>query len=121
MARTNNMKIRTVIGDDGTIVGFDLSNYSGGGNFLLRLHRLGEDWYWVLEGNGYRGTLLMSLADTGLDDSDLDELGMAALKLCRTENGLEERDALLRRRFEARTGETLPRKLPHAREECWFG
>ena len=113
MSRANNMMLRAVIGVDGNIAEFELSRYSGGGSFRLRLHQLEGWWYWVLEGNGYDRTLLFSMADSGLwDSSDLDELGMEALKLCRSENGLEERDARLRGQVESRTGQTLPSVLP---------
>jgi hypothetical protein len=115
MSRENNMKLRAVIGGAGNIAEFELSNYSGGGSFRLRLHELEGSWYWVLEGNGYDRTLLFRWADNGSwDSSDLDEIGMEALNLYRTGNDLEELDARLREQIESRTGVTLPSVLPRA-------
>jgi hypothetical protein len=119
MSRENNMMLRAVIGVTGSISEFDLSNYSGGGNFRLRLQPLNGYLYWVLEGNGYDRTLLYSMAHDGSwDSSDLDELGMEVLKLHRAGTDLEGRDARLRARIEARTGEILPLILPRVYESA---
>jgi hypothetical protein len=119
MSRENNMKLRAVIGAGGRISEFELSNYSGGGSFRLRLQPLNGFWYWVLEGNGYDRSLLYALADERWwDSSDLDELGMDALKMHRSGNVLEEWDARLRAMIEADTGEILPRILPRVNESA---
>jgi hypothetical protein len=122
MSHENNMILRAVIGAGGNISEFELSNYSGGGSFRLRLQLVKGHWYWVLEGSGYDRTLLYSIADDGLwDSSDLDELGMEALKLCRSGNELEERDARMRARIEADTGEILPLILPRVNDVSLVG
>ena len=96
MSYSNNMMLRAKVNEDGSIAGFELGNYSGGSVFDLRLVRVvSDDFYRVVEGNGYRGTLLMKRARVShhhWTSHDLDELGLEILTLWR-ENGLEERDA----------------------------
>jgi hypothetical protein len=116
MSRLNNFSIRAVIREDGSISGFRLSNYSGGGSFMLRIQRLEDSfYYWVLEGiegSGINKTMIFTLAERRWGDShDLDELAAQALTLWR-EDRLEERDKFWRQNIESKIGETLPRNLP---------
>jgi hypothetical protein len=111
MSHSNNMMLRAKVNDDGSISGFELGNYSGGDTFCVRLHRLASgDFYWVVEGNGYGGTLVVKPAFLGnryWTSHDLDELGLEILKLWR-EDGLEERDARMRDQIKMIWGEELP-------------
>lgn len=113
MARDNNMAIRAIIGNDGSVSGFDLSNYSGGGSIILRLQKLGDGTaYWVVDDQlGYRTFFIQLAHARGRDENDLDELGLQVLKLVGKDNGLEERDARVRASIESRTGESLPSRL----------
>lgn len=115
MSHLNNMTLRAKFAQNGSITSFELSNYSGGGSMNLRAHRMSAgDLYWVIDAGGFSRTLLFAPASDWplYDHSDLDQLGLEALRLCRTDDGLEERDARLRMRYEERTGERLPMMLP---------
>jgi hypothetical protein len=118
MSRSNNMMLRAKLGENGTILGFELGNYSGGDSFVLRIHRLARgDMYWVVEGNGYTGTVFVARAEGGTwDQNDLDELGREILTLWR-QDVLQKRDAEIRdliRRLDSVLGaaEELPFMLP---------
>jgi hypothetical protein len=115
MSHSNNMMLRAKVNDDGSIAGFELGNYSGGSMFDLMLHRLASgQFYWVIEGNGYRGTLVVKpafLGDRYWTSHDLDEVGSEILTLW-WENGLEERDARMRGQIKTIWGEELPFLVP---------
>jgi len=118
MSHSDNMMLRAKLGEHGTIPGFELGNYSGGGSFVLRIHRLCRgDMYWVVEGNGYTGTVFVAPAEDGVwDQNDLDELGREILTLWR-QDVLQKRDAQIRnqiRRLNSVLGaaEELPCMLP---------
>jgi hypothetical protein len=122
MSYSNNMMLRAKVNDDGSIAGFELGNYSGGSMFDLRLHRVASDhFYWVVEGNGYRGTLVVKPARLSLrywTSQDFDELGLEILTLWRV-NALEERDARMREQIKMFLGQELPFRLTKTSE--WGG
>jgi hypothetical protein len=97
---------------------FVLSNYSGGGFFELRIHRVDDHFsYWVVEGDGLANSLLCApVIVQGWDITDLDELGLEVLRLIRTDDGLEKRDVELRGSYERMTGRELPAKLDRPAE-----
>jgi hypothetical protein len=112
MSHANGMTLRAVIHPDGGIYRFELSEYGGGGTMTLRVQRVGSTLFWVLEGTGYKRTMLFRLADGGTwDSTDMDELGLEALALLR-KGGLAERDAFWREHIESETGQALPIILP---------
>jgi hypothetical protein len=118
MSRSDNMLLRAKLGEGGNILGFELGNYSGGDSFVLRVHRLARgDAYWVVEGNGYKGTVFVARAeDRAWESNDLDELGHEILRLWRADV-LQKRDAQIRdliRRLEPILGPAgeLPTMLP---------
>lgn len=116
MSHSNNMTLRAKFRDDGTIVGFVLGNYSGGDWFNLRLHRVEkDDFYWVLEGNGFKRTLFLRplLPTSEWSGHDVDEIGLDALKLWR-EDGLEQQDTLMRTLIRETTGKEMPLVAPGA-------
>jgi hypothetical protein len=112
MSRESNVMLRAIIERDGSISGFELTNYSGGGSLILRVQQLPADdtvWWVVEKYGGPNRTFFVELARAeGTDDNDLDELARELLRLVRTDQGLEERDAAIRRRIEYRTGEKIP-------------
>lgn len=107
MSRANNVLLRAKFGPEGSILEFDLGNYSGGDYFVLRVHQLARgDRYWVVEGNGYEGTVFVAPVDER-DGNDLDELAEEILREWR-QDVLHKRDAWVRRVIEGRSGALGP-------------
>lgn len=117
------MTLRAKVREDGSIAGYYLGNYSGGDWFDLFLHRLANgEFFWVLEGNGFRRTLFLKPACSApgeFSDDDLDELGLYALNLWRSDE-LEERDAQMRKLIKEISGEEMPPVVPKASDPNWF-
>jgi hypothetical protein len=116
MSKSNDMIMRATLREDGSIAGFLLRNYGGGGDTEMFLYRLkcGE-FYWVLDGDGFHRTMFFKFAFYGgtgdYTDHDLDELGLEALYLVHTD-GLEEQDARMRALIAKKSDEELPRRIP---------
>ncbi|UWU91374.1 hypothetical protein [Bradyrhizobium sp. CB1015] len=106
MSRDNNMFLRAKIGPDGSIQSFTLGNYSGGNDFTLRIHQLARgDQYWVVEGNGYGGTVFVDSVDP--EFSDFDELCQRVLRDWR-QDILHRRDASVRDLIQRRSADLGP-------------
>lgn len=116
MSRSNNMMLKVKVRKDGSISGFRLLNYSGGGWFDLRLHLAADNrFYWILDGDGLFRTIFLEadVVNGGLTDGDLDELALDTLSRYRADK-LDERDAVIRERIREVTGVEVPTTIPRA-------
>jgi len=118
MSRSNNLLMRARIDDTGAFEAFEISNYSGGGSMKLRTYKAPSgEMFWVLDTSGADRTLVLAEAGDwycGRDRHDLDELSLEALRLYRTDTGLEDIDRRHRLDYEKRNGVSLLQYLTRA-------